>query len=64
MNSQTAGLRVAGLIFGCICLGHLWRLLAHVDVQLGQYHVPMAFSVVALLVMGALSIWLLLLSKR
>jgi hypothetical protein len=62
MNSQTVGMRLAGTIFGLVCLGHLWRLLAHSDVIIGTYHVPMWPSVVGLIVAGIMSIWMFRLS--
>ena len=56
MNSQTLGLRVAGFIFGIMCLGHIWRFFANVDVQVGSHHLPMWGSVVAMIVGGGLSL--------
>jgi hypothetical protein len=64
MNSQKAGLRVAAIFFGVFCLVHLWRLIAHVHVRVGQYKVGAWVSVVALIIAGALSIWLWMLSAK
>jgi hypothetical protein len=64
MNSQSQGLRVAGVLFGLICLGHVWRLLAHVGVQLGSHVIPMWPSVAAAIVAGALSLWMWRLSSH
>jgi tetrahydromethanopterin S-methyltransferase subunit E len=63
MNSQSFGLRVAGIVFGLVSLGHLWRLLAHTDIHIGSHHVPIWASVVGLIVAGALSIWMWRLSS-
>src|ERR1700730_15289505 len=57
MNSQTLGLRLAGIIFGLVCLGHLWRLIRQTDVMFGSHHVPMWPSVVGLIIAGVMSIW-------
>lgn len=58
MNSPKIGLRVAALIFGLVCLGHLWRLLKHFDVRVGSHNIPMSLSIVAVFVAGGLSLWL------
>jgi hypothetical protein len=59
MNSQRTGLRVASVIFGLICLIHIWRLVfAHFTVQLGSHQLPIWGSVVAVIVTGGLSIWM------
>jgi tetrahydromethanopterin S-methyltransferase subunit E len=62
MNSQTLGLRLAGIIFGLVCLAHLWRLVAHTNVMIGHHHVPMWPSVLGLIVAGVMSIWMFRLS--
>jgi tetrahydromethanopterin S-methyltransferase subunit E len=58
MNSQTLGLRLAGLIFGLVFLGHLWRLLKQTDVMIGAYHIPMWASVLGLIIAALMSIWM------
>lgn len=58
MNSSRVGLRVAAVIFGMICLGHAWRLLAHLEVRIGSYDIPRWPSVAAVFLMGALCLWL------
>jgi hypothetical protein len=58
MNSQTTGLYVAALIFAIVALGHGVRLLTQAKVIIGIYAVPMGISWAALIVAGALSIWL------
>jgi hypothetical protein len=64
MNSPRAGLRLASLIFGIMCLAHAWRLFAKFDIRLGTHNVPMSLSVVAVIVAGTLSIWLWKLSNK
>jgi hypothetical protein len=56
MDSARMGLRVAALIFGIISLGHLWRLIAHVPVQIGHFNVPQWPSAVAVIAFGLLSL--------
>jgi hypothetical protein len=64
MNSQKTGLRVASLIFGLMCLVHIWRLaFAHFTVQIGSHQLPIWGSVVAVIVTGGLSIWMYRLSS-
>ena len=64
MNTQRAGLRVAALIFGVVCLAHLWRVIQHVDVRIGQSQLPMWVSIAGIIVAASLSIWLWSLSKN
>ena len=42
-------LRIAGLIFAIITLGHLLRLLFSLDVIIGNFNIPKFVSVPALL---------------
>lgn len=63
MNSQSIGLRVAGLVFGLICLVHLWRLVfSHFTVQVGSHVIPLWGSGIGAIVAGILSIWMFRLS--
>jgi hypothetical protein len=64
MSSPRTGLRVAAIIFGLVCLGHLWRLLRHVDVRLGTHDILMWISVVGIIIAGGLSLWMWKLSAR
>jgi len=64
MNSQSLGLRVASLIFGLMCLVHIYRLLfSHFTVQLGSHQLPILGSGIAVIVTGGLSIWMWRLSS-
>lgn len=64
MDSARMGLRIAALIFGIISLGHLWRAIAHLPVQLGHFSVPQWPSVAAVILFGLLSLWLWRLSAK
>ena len=63
MNSQILGLRVAGTIFGLMCLAQLLRLATQVEVLVGGHQIPLWPSAVGLVIAGGLSVWLWKLSK-
>ncbi len=63
MNSQTTGLRVAAIVFGIFALGHGVRLYTQAKVIVATYQIPIGASWVALIIAGALCIWLLTLSS-
>jgi hypothetical protein len=64
MNSQALGLRVAGTIFGLMCLVHLYRLLlSPFTVQVGSHQMPVMGSLIIAIVAGLLSIWMWRLSS-
>jgi hypothetical protein len=64
MNSQRTGLRVASVIFGLVCVVHIWRLLmSHFTLQIGSHQLPIWGSGVAVVVTGVLSIWMWRLSS-
>jgi len=58
MNSPSMALRVAAIVFGVVCLGHIWRLIEQFDVRIGPHHIPMWLSVVAALGAALLSFWM------
>jgi hypothetical protein len=64
VNTPRGGLRVAAIVFAIVCFAHAWRVVEHVDVTLGTFHAPMWTSMVAVVVSGGLSIWMLTLSNR
>ncbi len=64
MNSQRTGLRVASVVFALFAIGHILRLVNRARVTVGHYHVPLMVSIIALIVAGALCIWLWRLSSR
>ena len=63
MNSQTLGLRVASVIFGLVCLGHLLRIVARLDVHIGGIYIHRWLSAVAVIASGLLCLWLWMLSR-
>ena len=58
MNSPQLGLRVAGAIFGLVCLAHLVRLFIHFQVMVGSHPVPLWMNGGACVVTGLLAFWL------
>jgi hypothetical protein len=64
MNSKNVGLRVAGIVFGLMSLAQLGRLLIRPEVVVAGHHMPLWPSVLAFLVLGALSIWMWRLSSK
>ena len=64
VNSQTVGLRVAGVIFALVCLVQLLRLLTGVEVLVAGHEVPLWPNAIAFLIAGGLSYWMWLLSYR
>jgi hypothetical protein len=63
MNAQTLGLRVAGTIFGLMCLAQLARLATKAEIVVAGHPLPLWPSAVAVLVAGGLSVWLWRLSS-
>ncbi len=63
MNSQILGLRVAGIVFGLICLAQLLRLVIRPEVLVAGYHLPLWPSGLAVVILGGLSIWMWKLSR-
>jgi hypothetical protein len=64
MNSQMVGLRVAGTIFGLVCLAQLLRLVTRAEVFVAGYQVPLWPSAVGVVIAGGLSLWTWKLSSR
>ncbi len=58
MRAQITGLRVASVVFGLIALGQLARLVMRPEVLVGGTPMPLWPSVLAFIVMGALSFWM------
>ena len=63
MNSQILGLRVAGTIFGLMCLPQVVRLATKTEVVVGGHPVPLWASAVAIVIAGGLSLWLWKISR-
>lgn len=62
-TKKNLGLRIAATIFGLQALVHLLRLLIGWDVIISGLHIPLWVSAIAIVVLGALSVWLLRLSR-
>ncbi|HUL53701.1 MAG TPA: hypothetical protein VLT83_09875 [Opitutaceae bacterium] len=64
MNSPAVGLRVASAVFGLMCLAHVLRVITRFQMVLGGYSVPRKFSALAVIITGALCVWLWMLSTK
>ena len=64
MNSPAVGLRVAGTIFGLMCLAQLLRIITRLEIIVDGHIIARRFSAIAVLVTGALCIWLWMLSSK
>ena len=58
MKSHIVALRVAGTVFGVVCLLQILRLLMQTEIQIAGRDFPLWPSVIAVLVSGALCIWM------
>jgi hypothetical protein len=58
MNSRIIGLRVAGSIFGIICIAQLVRLLTGFQILIAGYELPSWPNKVAFVILGGLCIWM------
>ena len=58
MNSQILGLKVAGFIFGLMCLAQLLRLVIRPEVLIEGHHLPLWPSGLAFLILGGLCLWM------
>jgi hypothetical protein len=58
MNSQLMALRVAGTIFGLVCLAQIIRFLLGADVAVADHHLPLWPSAIAAVITGALAFWM------
>ena len=58
MSRQILGLRVASIVFGLMGLAQLLRLVIQPEVLVAGHRVPLWPSVVAVVILGGLSIWL------
>jgi hypothetical protein len=64
MSSTVLGLRVAGTIFGLMCLAQLARFAVKVDILIGGHRLPLWPSLFAFVVLAGLSIWMWRLSAQ
>jgi hypothetical protein len=58
MKSQTTGLKVASVIFALVCLVHILRLIMGFQISIGNQYFGPHLSIAAIIVTGALSLWL------
>ena len=63
MNSRILGLRVAGTIFGLMCLAQLLRLVTRTELLVAGHELPLWASALALVILAGLSLWLWKLSR-
>jgi hypothetical protein len=58
MNSRTAGLLVASIMFGLMAIAQLARLAIRPEVIVAGHSMPLWPSVVAFIILGGLSLWM------
>jgi len=58
IHSRTQGLRVASVIFGLMAIAQLGRLALRPEVLVAGHALPLWPSMVAVIVLGGLSVWL------
>ena len=58
MKSQIIGLRLSSAIFGLVCLAHMARVVARVEIVIGHYRLGFMPSWIGIIVAGWLCIWL------
>lgn len=64
MHSQSLGLRVAGVVFGLMCLAQVLRLLIRPEVLVAGHSVPLWPSALAIVFLGGLSAWMWTLARQ
>ena len=64
MNSPTCGLRVASVVFGLVCLAQLLRIITGLAIIVDGHIIGRRFSAIAVIIAGALCIWLWILSSK
>lgn len=63
MNSQILGLKIAGFVFGLMCLAQLLRLVLRPEVLVAGHQVPLWPSALAFVILGGLSFWMCKLAR-
>lgn len=64
MNSPIVGLRVASVVFGLMCLAQLLRIITCLEIHVGGHYISRKISAVAVVITGALCVWLWLLASK
>jgi hypothetical protein len=57
MKTQIIGLRISSAIFGLVCLAHIARVVARIEIVIGHYRLGFMPSWVCIIVTGWLCIW-------
>ncbi len=63
MHSSFVALRVAAVFFALACLAHVIRLMASVEIVVAGHAVPLAASLVAMVITAALAGWMWIASR-
>lgn len=58
MHSPIVGLRVAGTVFGLMCLGQLTRLATQAPINVAGFELPLWLSAFGFLFTGLLCLWM------
>jgi hypothetical protein len=58
MKSQSTGLKIASVIFGLVCLGHILRVARGFRIIVGSHDFGRSLSVAVIIVSGLLCIWM------
>jgi hypothetical protein len=64
MNSQTIGLRGACVVFGLMAIAQLVRLVIRPEVLVSGHPMPLWPSVLAFIILSALSLWMWKLGRK
>ncbi|MHC1706905.1 MAG: hypothetical protein AB9842_05215 [Bacteroidales bacterium] len=62
MKSKDMALRIAGMIFGLVCLLHILRLILQLPVYIGDWLLPLWVNIMGSVGAAILCIWLISLS--
>jgi hypothetical protein len=58
MKSRSTGLKVASVIFGLVCLGHILRLFRGFRIIVGSHDFGRSLSAAVIIVSGLLCVWM------
>lgn len=64
MKAQITALWTSGGLFGLMALAQLARLVIRPDVEVAGHHIPLWPSVLAVLILGGMSAWMLSLAAK
>ena len=63
MNPQITGLRVASAVFGLMAIAQFMRIVIRPEVLVAGHSMPLWPSILAMIILGGLSIWLWILAR-